>query len=177
MGNTQPAGDRTPLHMVGHHRPGSSEMNTYPTKAAANTSIFVRNRGASLLVLPREESMGLREVARYFAENQRVPGPTARSHNGFPVGKWLAVAQQVPHNLTESTRAFLMSIPGMWLASRPVGPRNVGHPRTQAEEALFRRLMAWSEDPMKDPLTAWALRGDWARSQKAEDQAAENTPE
>ena len=53
----------------------------------------------------------------------------------------------------------------------------MGHPRTQAEEALFRRLMAWSEDPMKDPLTAWALRGDWARSQEAEAQKAEGTPE
>lgn len=150
-------------------------MNSHPTKAAASTSIFVRNQGASFLVLPREESMGLREVALYFAANQRVPRPTARSRNGFPVGNWLAEAQRVPHNLTESTRAFLLSIPGMWLASRPVGPRNVGHPRTQAEEVMFRRLTAWAEDPMNDAPTARALRGNLARSQKAEARSSEET--
>lgn len=158
LGGTYTAGDRTPLRMVGHPDPEAA-MNTHPTKAAAATSIFTRNQSASFLVIPKEESTGLREVARYYAENGRVPGLTARSRNGFPVGKWLAEAQRVPHRLSESTRAFLLCIPGMWLSSRPVGPRNVGHPRTKAEEALFRRLMLWAEDPMKDPVTARALRG------------------
>ena len=117
-------------------------------------TIFTRHQFAHFASLPDDEQIGLREFAVFYRIHGRTPGTTARSTNGFPVGQWYAKAQANPHVLAEPTRAFLLSIPGVWLSKNPPRRRGMPKVRSKTEKFMYGRLMRWSKDPMSDPVTA-----------------------